>query len=196
MRSTSLARSASGPELVVRKGTEESDLAWQATYAKAKASCQLNSTRLNWEDGFHSSRSPPPPLSVSPSGKVVTAKLCLMAVHLKEIRGERMQIKADAICILFVQVLLLSHDVSLSFYSRNITFSDCFSNHELTVFWHIYKNWYISKAFPKLFWLLSDRFLYLTVFWLKSDTYLTLIWLFYVTDSFLTDFWQIYDWFL
>lgn len=60
MRSTSLARSASGPELVVRKGTEESDLAWQAPYAKAKASCQLNSTRLNWEDGFHSSRSRPP----------------------------------------------------------------------------------------------------------------------------------------
>ena len=59
-------------------------------------------------------------LFLPPSGKVVTAKLCLMAVHLKEIRGERMQIKADAICILFVQVLLLSHDVSLSFYSRNI----------------------------------------------------------------------------
>ena len=72
-------------------------------------------------------------------------------------------------------------------------FSDCFSNHELTVFWHIYKNWYISKAFPKTFWLLSDRLLYLTVFWLILDTYLTVFWLFYVTDSFLTDFWQIYD---
>ena len=66
---------------------------------------------------------------------------------------------------------------------------DCYLNHTMTVFWHIYYFWYISEAFVNLFWQNCNRNLNLTDFWLISDTIQTVFWHIFVNDSFLTDFW-------